>query len=305
MALGKEKSQGKLDMKIEPGLFSRSTLGGDVNKMDIVIFRVAAVFYLASASLYVYYLFRTRERVSKRAYLLLMIAFMIHTLALVSRAFVARHLPATNLFESLSLFSWMVAGGYLLLEWRYKIPILGSFVAPLNFLGVLIATLNPQTVRPLPPALKSAWLYIHATTSFLGEVAFALAFVVSSVYLIQERYIRKKRLGGLFQKLPSLGQLDELNYRLLTLGFPFLTLGIITGAIWAQYAWGSYWSWDPKETWSLITWFIYAAILHGRMTVGWRGRRAAILSVVGFGAVLFTFLGVNLLLPGLHSYSSM
>ncbi len=273
--------------------------------MDIIIFKIAAVFYLASALLYVYYLYRTRESISKKAYLILLVAFVIHTLALVVRAFIAKHLPATNLFESLSLFSWMVAGGYLLLEWRYKIPILGSFVAPLNFLGVLVATMNPQAVRPLPPALKSTWLYIHATTSFVGEVAFTLAFVVSSVYLIQERYIRKKKLGGLFQKLPSLGKLDELNYRLLTLGFPFLTLGIITGAIWAQYAWGSYWSWDPKETWSLITWFIYAAILHGRMTVGWRGRRAAILSVIGFGAVLFTFLGVNLLLPGLHSYSSM
>lgn len=273
--------------------------------MDIIIFRVAAAFYLASAAFYVYYLYRTKDAISRKAYLLLLIGFVLHTIAITVRGLTARHFPATNLFESLSLFSWMIAGGYLLLEWRYKIPILGSFVAPLNSLGVLVATLNPQAITPLPPALKSAWLYIHAATSFLGEGAFALAFVVSFVYLIQERYIRKKKLGGLFQKLPSLSQLDDLNYKLLTLGFPFLTLGIITGAIWAQYAWGSYWSWDPKETWSLITWLIYAAILHGRMTVGWRGRRAAILSVIGFGAVLFTFLGVNLLLPGLHSYSAM
>ncbi len=273
--------------------------------MDIIIFRIAAVLYLASAVFYVYYLYHTRPSTAKKGYLLLLSGFVVHTTALTVRGVTAHHFPATNLFESLSLFCWMVAGGYLLLEWRYRIPILGSFVAPLNCLGVIAATFNPQAITPLPPALKSAWLYVHAAASFLGEGAFALAFVVSFVYLLQERHIRRKRLGGLFQKLPSLSQLDDLNYKLLTLGFPFLTLGIITGAIWAQYAWGSYWSWDPKETWSLITWLIYAAILHGRMTVGWRGRRAAILSVIGFGAVLFTFLGVNLLLPGLHSYSAM
>ena len=112
-------------------------------------------------------------------------------------------------------------------------------------------------------------------------------------------------MGFLFKRLPPLNKLDEMNYRILTIGFPFLTLGIITGAVWANYAWGSYWSWDPKETWSLITWLVYAGILHGRLTVGWRGRRAAVFCIIGFGCVLFTFLGVNLLLPGLHTYSRM
>ena len=115
--------------------------------------------------------------------------------------------------------------------------------------------------------------------------------------LIQERQLKTKRLGAWFHRLPNLDVLDELNYRCLTIGFPLLTVGIITGAVWAQQAWGTYWSWDPKETWSLITWLLYAGLLHGRLTVGWRGRRAAIWALIGFGSVLFTFLGVNYVLP--------
>ena len=116
--------------------------------------------------------------------------------------------------------------------------------------------------------------------------------------------IKNKKWSQFLHRLPSLQTLDDLNYLCLSLGFPFLTLGIITGSIWAEYAWGSYWNWDPKETWSLVTWLIYAALLHGRLTIGWRGRRAAYFSIIGFAVVLFTFLGVNLLLPGLHSYDS-
>jgi cytochrome c-type biogenesis protein CcsB len=134
---------------------------------------------------------------------------------------------------------------------------------------------------------------------------FAVAFGAGIMYLLMERELKRKKLGAIFKRLPSLNVLDDINYRCLTIGFPLLTLGIITGSIWASLAWGSYWTWDPKEVWSLITWLLYAALLHGRMTVGWRGRKAAILAIVGFCAVLFTFLGVNLLLPGLHTYSNL
>jgi cytochrome c-type biogenesis protein CcsB len=111
-------------------------------------------------------------------------------------------------------------------------------------------------------------------------------------------------MGAITKRLPPLKVLDDLNYQALKFGFPLLTLGIITGAVWANYAWGRYWDWDPKETWSLITWLLYAALLHQRLTVGWRGRKAAIMAIIGFLAVLFTFLGVNLLLSGLHAYSN-
>jgi cytochrome c-type biogenesis protein CcsB len=150
--------------------------------------------------------------------------------------------------------------------------------------------------------LQSYWLGIHTVLAFIGDAAFAMAFGIGLMYLVQEHYVKSKHLGGLFKRLPSLQTLDEINYRLITIGFPFLSLAIITGALWAESAWGSYWRWDPKEVWSLITWFIYALVLHVRLTVGWRGKRAAILSIIGFSAVLFTFFGVNFLLKGLHSF---
>jgi cytochrome c-type biogenesis protein CcsB len=125
------------------------------------------------------------------------------------------------------------------------------------------------------------------------------------MYLLQERMLKSKKFSTLYHRLPPLEALDSINYKCLTFGFPLMTMGIISGAVWAESAWGTYWSWDPKETWALITWFLYAALLHGRLTVGWRGRRAAIFAIIGFICLLFTFLGVNLLLSGLHSYSAM
>jgi cytochrome c-type biogenesis protein CcsB len=144
----------------------------------------------------------------------------------------------------------------------------------------------------------------------LGYAAFAVAFGVSLLYLwkVKELKVKERARGvsedSLFRRLPSAEVLDEFSYRIIGVGFPLLTLGIVTGAAWANSAWGSYWSWDPKETWSLIVWLIYAAYLHARIARGWRGRRSAWLSVVGFCATLFCYLGVNLLLSGLHSYGT-
>ncbi len=273
--------------------------------MDNILFFIAILFYFVATSLYMIYIFIPSDGVKRGATFTLSCAFVIHGVSFTVRGLIAGHFPVTSLFESLSFYSWLLAGGYLLLEIKYNLPVLGAFVSPLNFIMALFAFFVRQPVGPLPPALRSGWLTIHAVTSFIGEAAFALSFAVSVVYLLQERQIKKKRMGILFRRLPPLNKLDDINYKILTIGFPFLTLGIITGAVWANYAWGSYWSWDPKETWSLITWLVYAGILHGRLTVGWRGRRAAIFSIIGFACVLFTFLGVNLLLPGLHSYSRM
>jgi cytochrome c-type biogenesis protein CcsB len=167
---------------------------------------------------------------------------------------------------------------------------------------MLSSSMLPRKMEPLSPVLQSYWLGIHTVLAFMGDAAFALAFGIGLMYLIQEHFVKSKHIGGLFRKLPNLQTLDEINYRLITIGFPLLTLAIISGALWAENAWGSYWRWDPKEVWSLISWFIYASVLHLRLTAGWRGKRAAILSIIGFFAVLFTFFGVNLLLKGLHSF---
>jgi cytochrome c-type biogenesis protein CcsB len=152
------------------------------------------------------------------------------------------------------------------------------------------------------PALKSNWLIAHVVACFIGYAAFAIAFGLSIMYLIKEKDAQGN--SRLLERFPKTGVLDELNHQMVMFGFLFLSVGIITGAVWANSAWGRYWGWDPKETWSLITWFIYATLLHARLTRGWHGRRIAFLSVAGFAAVMFTYFGVNLL-PGLHSYGAM
>jgi cytochrome c-type biogenesis protein CcsB len=155
----------------------------------------------------------------------------------------------------------------------------------------------------LIPALKSNWLIAHVISCFIGYAAFGVAFGVSIMFLFKADDSRQDD-GGILARMPDVAVLDELIHQLIMFGFLFLTVGIITGAVWANSAWGRYWGWDPKETWSFITWLIYASLLHFRMMRGWRGKRIAVLSIIGFAAVLFTYFGVNLL-PGLHSYGAL
>ena len=212
--------------------------------------------------------------------------------------------PLSNLYVSLVFFAWVICVIYLIIEFRHKNRTIGVFVTPLAFLCMAYASLSPgvnDRIDPLIPALQSNWLIAHVTTCFIGYGAFALAFGISLMCLLKEKDTAgKNRFMAFF---PESKILNELNYRMVLFGFLFLSLGIITGAVWANSAWGRYWGWDPKETWSLITWFIYAAVLHARMVRGWGATRIAYLSIMGFMAVLFTYFGVNYL-PGLHSYAS-
>ena len=216
------------------------------------------------------------------------------------------HAPLSNLYESVVFFSWTIVLIYALLDIKYKYRVIGAFVMPFALLGMAWAQLGLNTgIEPLVPALQSNWLLYHVITCFLGYAAFAVACGISIMYLIKagsEESADKAAGNSLLVMFPPIRVLDDLNYRAIMVGFPLLTLGIITGAAWANYAWGTYWSWDPKETWSLIVWFVYAAFLHARITKGWVGRRAAWLSIIGFAATIFCYLGVNLFLSGLHSY---
>jgi len=215
------------------------------------------------------------------------------------------HAPLSNLYESLVFFSWTAGVIYLFVEFKYKNALIGAFVTPIAFLAMAYASMSPNIsdrIQPLVPALKSNWLIAHVATCFFGYAAFAIAFGMSIMYLIKAR--NPEKIEGIIGHLPKLDVLDELTHRMVLFGFLFLTGGIITGAVWANSAWGSYWSWDPKETWSLITWFVYATLLHARLMRGWEGKQIAYLSILGFAAVLFTYFGVNLL-PGLHSYGKV
>jgi cytochrome c-type biogenesis protein CcsB len=272
--------------------------------MDLVFFAGSLFFLFISTLHYLLYLVYQNPVVPRVARYSLYLTLAAQTCFFAAR-FAKGGIPfGTNMYESLVFFSWCIVIAYLLITVKYQVPAVGAFVIPITFILMAAAAFLPDKgIGEIPPALKSYWLPIHVTLSFMGDALFAMAFGSGVMYLIQEKQLKSKRPGALYYRLPNLDVLDMINYRALTIGFPLLTLGIITGSIWAQYAWGTYWSWDPKETWSLITWMIFAALLHSRLTVGWRGRRAAILSIIGFLAVLFTFLGVNLLLSGLHSYN--
>jgi cytochrome c-type biogenesis protein CcsB len=212
------------------------------------------------------------------------------------------HAPLSNLYESLTFFALVIGVSHLVVARRYRNDTIGAFTLPIAFLAMAYAGLMNKQIQPLIPALKSNWLIAHVITCFIGYAAFAIAFGISLMYLL--KHYRPEIMAALTDRLPGFEDLDEMTHRMVMFGFLFLTGGIITGAVWANSAWGRYWGWDPKETWSLITWFIYATLLHARLMRGWAGLKIAYLSVIGFMAVLFTYFGVNLL-PGLHSYGSM
>jgi ABC-type transport system involved in cytochrome c biogenesis permease subunit len=271
--------------------------------MNVTLFNVSMVLYFVASVLYALHLATRQNRsVGLAATATLLAGFLVNSGAFVVRYLESHqmgyaYMPLSNMYESKVFFAWCIVLVYLLFEWKYATRTLGAFVAPLGALAIAIVSLNPRIssdLAPLVPALQSNWLTAHVVTCFIGYAGFAVSFAVSIVFLF-----RGEGGGG---AIPTRKVLDDVSYRAIALGFPFLTVGILTGAIWANYAWGTYWSWDPKETWSLITWFVYAAFLHARFTAGWKGPRLAWLSIVGFAATMFTYWGVNFVLSGLHSY---
>ena len=230
----------------------------------------------------------------------------LHTLSLILRWIESYqlnigHAPLSNFYESLLFFSWAVICISYAAFWRQMRNYVGSFIAFLASLLLAYASFGGQSseIMPLMPALKSNWLIIHVVTCFLAYAAFALGCGAAILYFFMSR----SQTGAKPKKaLLGVQEMDDLIYRAIMIGFFLLTLGILTGAVWAESAWGRYWSWDPKETWSLITWLVYAGLLHARLARGWQGKRIAVLAVVGFLAVLFTYFGVSFLLPGLHAY---
>jgi cytochrome c-type biogenesis protein CcsB len=277
-----------------------------------LLFGISIFVYFFSMVLYVSYLAFRSDTLGKVATGVLLAGVGIETAAILLRWYESYQMgigraPLTNLYESLVFFALTIAIVYLLMEKKFEIKTAGAFVTPFPFIIMAYASLNSSEIQPLVPALQSNWLISHVVTCFVGYAAFAVSFGVSFLYLFKvnaEKTASKK--GTTFLSfLPASELLDEVGYKTIAIGFPLLTIGIITGAFWANVAWGTYWSWDPKETWSLIVWLIYAAYLHARITKGWKGKKAALLSIVGFTATLFCYLGVNLILSGLHSYGGM
>jgi len=267
--------------------------------MEIPLLKVALLFYLLSTAAFILPLLSPRAFPRVLAPTLLLAAFVSHASAIAARSLDAGYIAVIDSYEALSFFACLTTGVCLLAQLRAPVAILGAVVSPIGFVLTLGAFVFYTQARDLPPNLHSAWLPVHVTLAFLGNAVFGVAFSTSLVYLVQERQLKGKKGHSFFRRLPSLETLDNLNYRILSWGFALLTLGILSGAVWAEYAWGHFWIWEPRPVLSLLTWILYALLLHYR-TVGWRGRRAAALTIVCFAVLVGSFLSVKLLFPGRH-----
>lgn len=265
-----------------------------------ILFTLTMVAYFASMASYFLFLAMKKDGAGKTGELLQTSALVMHTTALVLRGLAAGRLPMTNQYEFATCFAWALALVSLIFIRKYRFTVLGVFAMPIVFLIMGYAAMQSRDIKPLMPALQSGWLAFHVSTAIISYGAFGVSAALGAIFLLRGR-IREESF--LDRHIPGESKLDLIAYRSVCLGLLFLTLTILTGAIWAERAWGSYWSWDPKETWSLVTWIIYAVYLHLRLRRGWKGKAAAIFAVVGFICVIFTYIGVNTFLPGIHSYA--
>ena len=250
--------------------------------------------------------FSRTERVGRLASAFMVLGFLLLTVGVVFRGISANRVPWGNMYEFSITGALAFSGAYLFALKKYKLRWLGLPVslAVLLTLGTAI-TLLYRPSAPLVPALKSTWLVIHVSAAIISGGVFLLANSIAGAYLILDRYEQKGVRPIWAQKLPSLEVLDNLSYRLVALVFPLWTFAVIAGAIWAESAWGRYWGWDPKETWAFITWVAYAAYLHARVTVGWRGRKAAWLCLFAGSTFLFNYIYINVWGTGRHTYSGL
>ncbi|GAB4336541.1 MAG: c-type cytochrome biogenesis protein CcsB [Desulfobulbaceae bacterium] len=263
--------------------------------------------YLFSAILYIALFVFRKQQLGTAAFVVTLGAFLINTAGIGMRWFESHQMgigyaPLSNMYESLVFFAWSIAIFYLGLELKYRNRYLGAFAMPFAALAMILAEMKNPAITPLVPALQSNWLIAHVVTCFIGYAAFAVACGFGIIYLVKNGKKSSQGEGKYLSQLPSLRMLGEIIRQVLVFGFIWLSAGIITGAVWANEAWGTYWSWDPKETWSLITWFIYAAAIHFHFTRGWGGQKLAWFAIMGFASVMFTYYGVNYILSGLHSY---
>ncbi len=268
--------------------------------IENVLFTVTMLLYFASMIGFFIFIAVKKKKAASVSYIIMAAGFVLHTAALVIRGIGAGRLPMTNRYEFATCFAWGLALVCLIFMRKYSVDVLGAFAAPVIFLVIGYAAMQSKDVHELMPSLRSNWLGFHVSTAIISYGAFGISFALALMFLLRDRISE----GSFFDRhIPSKEKLDLIGYRAVALGILFLTFCIISGAIWAEQAWGSYWSWDPKETWSLITWLIYAVYLHQRIRKGWKGKSAAIFAAVGFICVLFTYVGVNTFLPGVHSYA--
>lgn len=278
---------------------------------ESILFVVTLALLFVTMLLYFFYVAVKKSVLSKLAIRMQFAALLVHTSAIILRGILMGRLPMANQYEFATAFSWALGLVSLIFILKFRFPVLGAFSSPVTLLLAVYAGVQKlnelkvieangiDSIRNLMPALRSSWLGIHVSTVIIAYGAFGVSFVLSIIFLLRDKM---KENGFWDTHIPKKEKLDTISYRCVSLGMMFLTVTIGIGGIWAENAWGSYWTWDPKETWALVTWVIYLVYLHLRIRKGWNGRTAALFGAAGFICVLFTYIGVNTLLPGLHSY---
>jgi len=265
--------------------------------MHANLINVAVIGYIGATGLALAYLVQRQDLVHRLSVLCALAGWAVHTVALIVRSLELGAPPLGSLTDAISVAVWVIVLLEVLIEQRTGVRVLGAFVLPI----AVVLSLKVTSSRPgaLVPALTSAWIWIHIALAMVGIAAFVFNFAGAIMYLLQEHQLKTKRPGAFYYRLPSLQTLDRLTFRTLALGFPFLTIGLVLGALWARAAWGSTFTFDPVAVLSFVAWLIYAGTLAGRAAAGWHGRRAAYFSIVGFAALVLT-LGAGLFLPGRH-----
>jgi cytochrome c-type biogenesis protein CcsB len=249
---------------------------------------------------------RRVEQFGRMGVALTIIGFLLSVAGVLTRALAAHRAPWGNMFEFTIMAMVFIVGVYLIMVWRAGLRWLGLPVTLLAAVGNgLAVTVFYVAVAPLVPALHSVWFLIHIVAAAISGAAFNVGGVMSILYLVKKRAEERNNVHGYLERLPSSRRIDLIAYRFLAFAFPLWTFTVVAGAIWAEYAWGRYWGWDPKETWALVTWVIYAGYLHARSTAGWRGTKAAVIAIIGLASFWFNFVGINLFVSGLHSYAGI
>jgi cytochrome c-type biogenesis protein CcsB len=270
--------------------------------MEMVFFRIALVAYFVSTAGFIVSLFVGRVKVAKVSMWVFSFAFALLTAHIVMQWIGTAFTPSANIYGSLSFVAWAVSGAYLAFQTKTHTRVLGAFVSPAVLVMMIAASVGLMDGDSIPSALRGPWVSIHVVFLLTGGALFVLAFLTGTMYLLQDNLIKNKKVGGVSGLLPSLRDLDRINHICIVWGFPLLTFGIIAGSIWARTVWGTSWHWDPKQICTAISWVIYAVLIHQRLVIGWKGRKAALLSIIGFAGLLFAFIGVNVFFVTIHNF---
>lgn len=266
----------------------------------LTIYTIILAYFLCSL-FYIVHLWVQKKFFLNTGMVLGVAAFLLHSFFYTENLVQGNQIVG-GLSKSLLFFSWLIVFVYLLSRIKFSVPVLGTFIFPLAFIGSVPSLIIPEGIVQQDPTLNNPWILTHIILIFLGEAFFAIAFISGFIYLFEENRIKRKQIGKSLKKLPSLTTLDKIAHFSLMLGFPLITLGLAIGLFLANQIWGPEWSWETKETWSLVTWVFYAILINGRVTSDWKGRKSAFVSVVGFFIILFTLL-IGYMIPGQHTFS--